>query len=651
LRSKIWTDPNIFTLNYTYTQRNEPWQISGSDGAVFADYRYDAAGRRISRGSNTGTTTKYTYTANNQIASIEETVGSSDSSLLISTYSYDAVNRMVSLQRKQSGVTQSFTYDLSNRLTSEQISGPGKGWAPDLPAKTVNYTYDGAGNRKTVQINTDTINYEVDSLNAYTHSTIHNGQSLTGPVPSSLSYDQQSRLISAQNNQTTLQCAYDGLGRCVKRTLNGVTEFYLFDGPTRIVYLDPAGNSKGLDTYGAGMDEHLYSVYNGRYWKPHQDAQGNVNALSDWTGQYTQIYDYDAFGAATMFTNNNGAWTQADPTQVTNRFLFKGREWLDGLNIYDFRARAYSPSLGRFMQLDPARQSGGNNLYTFCNNNPVTGMDPTGLYRALDSGGGGGGGGGAPIELPGMIVEGGMGSGGDGIHLPGWLGGGGFGFGFHGFGGGGGGGGGSAHGSHGSHRSASGNSNSGVNNSQTDSDNNDLGSMFNPSALWSDLNGLFGGLVNDILGFIRIPFAIGYGIYQMFNPSFGFLGGINYIIGAFTGALVPKWGWYSGPGSGLGGLLEGPGSWLGPKPVDDIDRAAFAHDSAYEQIKYSNSIDKNYQFSQADHILIGQFSRAHEGPLGTIYAAGGQGLFTTKDWFLPKFNWVPQPYGDKFHHP
>ena len=61
------------------------------------------------------------------------------------------------------------------------------------------------------------------------------------------------------------------------------------------------------------------------------------------------------------------------------RFQYTGQAWLPEIGLYDYRARVYSPTLGRFLQTDPIGPSGGINLYAYVGNDPVNATDPLGL--------------------------------------------------------------------------------------------------------------------------------------------------------------------------------------------------------------------------------------------------------------------------------
>ena len=51
--------------------------------------------------------------------------------------------------------------------------------------------------------------------------------------------------------------------------------------------------------------------------------------------------------------------------------MFTGREFDGEIGMYYYRAREYSPAMGRFLQRDPIGTADQVNLYTYVGNNPM----------------------------------------------------------------------------------------------------------------------------------------------------------------------------------------------------------------------------------------------------------------------------------------
>jgi len=191
-------------------------------------------------------------------------------------------------------------------------------------------------------------------------------------------------LTWGSRNGNTILSTYDGLGRCVRRTLNGNSAtLFTYDGWNPIIEWNQGGGWKTMNHYGAGADELLSrydAVYGAQIYK--QDKRGNVTFLLNASNQIIEKYTYDAFGTPTITDANGAGRTES---LYGNRFMFTGREYIKELGIYDFRNRVYDPGIGRFLQHDPIGFAAGDaNLFRYCGGDPVNRTDPFGLGDESD---------------------------------------------------------------------------------------------------------------------------------------------------------------------------------------------------------------------------------------------------------------------------
>jgi RHS repeat-associated protein len=120
--------------------------------------------------------------------------------------------------------------------------------------------------------------------------------------------------------------------------------------------------------HGAGADEPLvwYEAVPGgvsrRYL--HADHQGSIVAVADQNGNPIAVNAYDAWGIPNA--SNLG------------RFGYTGQAWLPELGLWYYKARLYSPTLGRFLQIDPIGYKDQIHLYAYVGNDPVTNLDHNG---------------------------------------------------------------------------------------------------------------------------------------------------------------------------------------------------------------------------------------------------------------------------------
>ena len=131
---------------------------------------------------------------------------------------------------------------------------------------------------------------------------------------------------------------------------------------------DAADALQARYTYGSGIDEPLTMERGGQTYYYHRDGLGSVSEISDQSGNLVERYEYDVYGAPTIFDSNDNV---LNASAIGNPYLFTGRRYDPESGNYYYRARIYSPELGRFLQTDPLGYVDGLNLYAYVGNNPT----------------------------------------------------------------------------------------------------------------------------------------------------------------------------------------------------------------------------------------------------------------------------------------
>ncbi len=234
-------------------------------------------------------------------------------------------------------------YDQGGRRTS--VGGTLAGFVP--PAYVPTLTYDGT-NRLTSWGGTS-LTYDADG-------------NLTGFGSATYTWNARNQLTATSGGSSTF--AYDALGRRVSATVGGTTATYLYDG------LNPAVTG-GILMLGFGaLDEIFAQVGSSTTTSYLRDGNNSTAALTASNASISANYYYSPYG--------DSAKTGAGATA----FQYSGRENDGGSGLYYYRARYYSPQLGRFISEDPIGLSGGRNFYAYTDGDPIDHNDPYGLYSA-----------------------------------------------------------------------------------------------------------------------------------------------------------------------------------------------------------------------------------------------------------------------------
>ena len=351
--------------------------------------------RLASKGYQNGDLVKYLYDQGRRLTG-SETKNKNQTILQSFGWGYDSLD-LKSFEKRihDGGKGDVFSYDALKRLTNVTFDSP----TPETPTatgtKSRSITLDKLDNILKITDNENAMVTEIVGelegqgrlLNQYSRFNDlplehdKNGN-LSAKGSRLFAYDYKNRLIRSSRGDDTVTFTYDVFGRQTSRTDVSGTCHYFYAGDQKIEERNTSGQVTKHYFWGNGIDELLrLDVFNGSSSTPyyvHSDAIGSTTTVTDENGSLVERVRYDAYGIPT-FTDALGQTLKK--STVGNTTLFQGREYDYDLALYNYRARYFDPTLGRFLQTDPLGYKDSMNLYQGMNMNPVNFVDPWGLMN------------------------------------------------------------------------------------------------------------------------------------------------------------------------------------------------------------------------------------------------------------------------------
>lgn len=298
-------------------------------------------------------------------------------------FTFDKIGNIVQRRDLAQAVTETFQYDVLNRLTEYAIAGG--------VTKTV--TYDALGN---ITSKSDVGTY------VYASNKPHQLTSISGIVNTSYAYDANgntlagngrtyqwnsfNKIVTVQRGANFSSVDYDSGHTRMREVTNEETTVYFRGAGLRAekvtgvssgnsvwkLYLQGGGKLIGQRIEAGATTTTSYFV---------ADHLGSIAVIMDELGGVKERLAYDAWGKRRYPDGSD------DPTwSITSESSrgFTGHEHMDEVGIINMNARLYDPQIGRFVSPDPYIQSVTDsqsyNRYAYVRNNPLSYTDPTGNF-------------------------------------------------------------------------------------------------------------------------------------------------------------------------------------------------------------------------------------------------------------------------------
>ena len=372
--------PYGLAIRHEYNEYNYHAKIRnlGTNQLYWEANDFDAKGQltRQTLGNNISTSFSYNA-ATNWLEEINSNNTQGQDQIQNLSFSYDNIGNLTQRMDHLLGLTENFTYDDLNRLTSSIIPFQ----------DTVNVTYDIIGN---ITSKSDVGQYFYGENGVGPHQlTSIEGNGNQPCIPSSITdftYTSFNKVKTISNDSLRLEIDY---APSYSRTIQ---KFFVNDSLVKKkIHIGTFLEIEVTDSLTKALhyirgDRGVVAVHNEQtdgvsfthYW--HKDHLGSLQAVSNEEGHLVQVLSYDAWGKR---RNSDGSTTEEETENEYDRG-FTGHEHIDWFSLINMNGRIYDPVIGRFISPDPFIQDETDlqnlNRYSYVLNNPLSYNDPSGYF-------------------------------------------------------------------------------------------------------------------------------------------------------------------------------------------------------------------------------------------------------------------------------
>ena len=328
----------------TQTPRGKQNPLAG--GAVNRRYAYDKAG--------------------NLIQSADQRSG-------VLNYVYDKIGRIQEARNSQTGRSETFAFDPAYNILSDKAA-EGKGKSSNISSGNrlkeyngIEYTYDALGNLIYRQLpDGENQYYQYDLENQLVCAEIKKPAGNTeiwtyayDPFGRRLSKERQDKLAWTSTDPKRTHFVWDG---------SRLLQEYTYKGSYTYIYTDQDSYEPLAQIFDNAKDGKQYLAYF------HNDQIGIPREMTDIHGNLLWYGEYTAWG---RLKKDGRVYKNAhQPFRLQNQYFD------EETGLHYNLMRYYEPEAGRFVNQDPIKLIGGDNLYQFALNTQAW-IDPWGLVRLI----------------------------------------------------------------------------------------------------------------------------------------------------------------------------------------------------------------------------------------------------------------------------